>query len=80
MRFGETVRALRTARNVSLRASAERVSVSFAYISKVENGKLDFGEFSSERFIRKIASALEADEEELLLPAEKSPRGSAPHL
>jgi HTH-type transcriptional regulator, competence development regulator len=73
MRFGEKVRALRTANNLSLRALAERVSVSFAYISKVENGKLDFGEFPSEGFIRKLASALEADEEELLLLAEKIP-------
>ena len=49
------------------------MGVSFTYISKVENGKLDFGDYPSEDLIRRLAAALDADEEELLLLAEKIP-------
>ena len=49
------------------------VGVSFAYISKVENGKLDFGDYPSADLIRSLAKALDADEDELLLLAEKIP-------
>jgi len=73
MRFGDRVRALRTAKGYSQRALGERVGVSFTYISKVENGKLDFGDYPSEDLIRRLADALDADEEELLLLAEKIP-------
>jgi HTH-type transcriptional regulator, competence development regulator len=73
MRFGDRVRALRTTRGFSQRALGERVGVSFTYISKVENGKLDFGDYPSEDLIRRLAAALDADEEELLLLAEKIP-------
>jgi HTH-type transcriptional regulator, competence development regulator len=73
MRFGDRVRALRTARGYSQRVLGERVGVSFTYISKVENGKLDFGDYPSEDLIRRLAAALDADEEELLLFAEKIP-------
>ncbi len=73
MRFGDRVRELRTAMGLSQRALGERVGVSFTYISKVENGKLDFGDYPSEDLIRRLAAALDADEEELLLLAEKIP-------
>jgi HTH-type transcriptional regulator, competence development regulator len=73
MRFGDRVRELRTARGFSQRALGERVGVSFTYISKVENCKLDFGDYPSEDLIRRLAAALDADEEELLLLAEKIP-------
>lgn len=73
MRFGDRVRTLRTAMGLSQRALGERVGVSFTYISKVENGKLDFGDYPSEDLIRRLAAALDADEEELLLLAEKIP-------
>ena len=73
MRFGDRVRELRTQRGLSQRALGERVGVSFTYISKVENGKLDFGDYPSEDLIRRLAAALDADEEELLLLAEKIP-------
>lgn len=46
--------------------------MSFTYISKVENAKLHFGDFPSEKFII-LAEELEADEEELLLMADKVP-------
>ena len=73
MRFGDRVRALRTAMSLSQRALGERVGVSFTYISKVENGKLDFGDYPSEDLIRKLARVLGGDLDELLLLAEKIP-------
>jgi transcriptional regulator with XRE-family HTH domain len=73
MRFGEMIRELRTAKGLTLRALGEQVGVSHAYISKVENGKLDFGDFPGEALICRLAAALDADEEELLLLAEKIP-------
>ncbi len=73
MRFGERVRELRKAKNLSQRALGEKVGVSFTYISKVENEKLDYGDYPSEDLIRKLAKALEADEGDLFLLAEKIP-------
>lgn len=73
MEFSERIRELRKAKNLSLRALAEAVGVSFTYISKIENGKLDFGDYPSEDLIQKLAAALGADEDELLLLARKVP-------
>ena len=73
MGFGNRLRAMRTAKGLSQRALGERVGVSFTYISKVENGKLDFGDYPSEDLICRLAAALDADEEGLLLLAEKIP-------
>jgi transcriptional regulator with XRE-family HTH domain len=71
--FGGRIREIRKARNLSLRALAEAVGVSFTYISKIENEKLDFGDYPSEDLIQKLAAALAADEDELLLLARKVP-------
>src|SRR5690554_3908103 len=71
MRFGEKVRALRAASGLSPRALGERVGVSHAYISKVENGKLDFGDYPSADLIRRLAEVLGGDEEVMLLAAQK---------
>jgi transcriptional regulator with XRE-family HTH domain len=73
MRFGDKIRELRSGKGLTLRALAEMVGVCHAYVSKVENGRLDFGDYPSEALIRKLAKALAADEEELLLLAEKIP-------
>jgi transcriptional regulator with XRE-family HTH domain len=73
MTFGERVRNLRIAKKWTLRDLAPRVSVGFTYISKVENGKLDFGDYPSEPLIRRLAEALDADVDELLLLAKKVP-------
>jgi len=73
VRFGERVRELRKARNLSQRTLGGQVGVSFTYISKVENGKLDFGDYPSEELICKLAKALDVDEDELLLLAKKIP-------
>jgi HTH-type transcriptional regulator, competence development regulator len=73
MRFGQRVRDLRKARNLTQRELAARLGVSFTYISKVENEKLHFGDFPSEKFIHKLADALDAEVDELLLLADKVP-------
>src|SRR6266436_1853344 len=72
-RFGQRVRQLRLAKGLSLRDLAPKVGVGFTYLSKVETGRLDFGSYPSEALIHKLADALEADEDELLLLAEKIP-------
>ena len=73
MRFGDRLRELRQAKNLSQRDLGEQVEVNFTYISKIENEKLDFAQFPGEELIRKLAKALEADEDELLILAEKIP-------
>lgn len=73
MTFGEKIRELRKAKNLTLRNVAAKVDVNFTYISKIENGKLDFGDYPSEKLIRKLAKVLKADVDELLLLAEKIP-------
>src|SRR3954468_19840616 len=73
VRFGERLRELRKAMNLSQRTLGSQVGVSFTYISKVENGKLDFGDYPSEELICKLARALDVDEDELLILAEKIP-------
>ena len=73
MTFGQRVRELRQAKGWTLRQLAPRVGVGFTYLSKVERGRLDFGEFPSEALIHRLADALDADEEELLILADKVP-------
>ncbi len=73
MQFGERVRELRVLRRLTQQVVAARMSVSVSYISKVENGKLHFGDYPSEKFIHKLAGELQADEDELLLLANKVP-------
>ncbi|RCS47655.1 XRE family transcriptional regulator [Bremerella cremea] len=73
MQFGERVRELREARKLTQKALADRLGVSVSYISKVENEKLHFGDYPSEKFIHKLASELEADEDELLLLSDRVP-------
>jgi HTH-type transcriptional regulator, competence development regulator len=73
MRFGEKIRELRKAKNLGQRALAERVEISFTYLSKIENEKLDFGDYPSEELIRKLAKALDHDADDLLLLAKKIP-------
>ncbi len=75
MQFGERVRDLRKSKNLTQRQLASRLGVSFSYISKVENERLDFGDYPSEKFIHKLAHELDADEDELLMLADKVPAG-----
>jgi transcriptional regulator with XRE-family HTH domain len=73
MKFGEKVRQLRKAKGMTLREVAPLVGVGFHYLSKVENEKLDFGQFPGEALIRKLAEVLGGDESDLLLLAQKVP-------
>lgn len=73
MTFGERLRELRKAKNLSQRTLADKVGINFTYLSKVESEKLDFAQYPSEELIRKLAKALEADVDELLLLAKKIP-------
>lgn len=71
--FGETLRKLRREKGFSQKKLAAVVGVHHTYLSKVESGKLDFALYPGEELIKKLAAALEADETELLLLAQKVP-------
>jgi transcriptional regulator with XRE-family HTH domain len=73
MKFGTKVRATRIQRGMTQQELAKRMSVSVSYISKVENERLHFGDYPSEKFIHKLSQELRADEDELLLLADKVP-------
>lgn len=73
MRFGEKVRELRRARGLTLRGLAAKVQVGFTYLSKVENERLDYGDYPSDDLIGRLAKALDGDEDELMLLAQKIP-------
>jgi transcriptional regulator with XRE-family HTH domain len=74
MRFGQRTCDLRTTRRLGQRALAERVGISYTYVSKIENEKLDFGDYPSEDLILRLAEALEADADDLLFRARKVPK------
>lgn len=73
MRFGERLQELRKAKGYTLRDLAARVGVGFTYLSKAENGKLAFTDYPGEALILKLAAALDADADELLIMAQKIP-------
>lgn len=73
MTFGERVRAARKAKALDLRSLAGRLGVHFTYLSKVENDRLDFGDGPGEQLILKLAEALDADADELMLLAHRIP-------
>ena len=60
-------------KNLTLRELAAKLKVNFTYLSKIENQKLSFGEYLGEDLIRKLAKVLGAEEDELLLLAQKIP-------
>ena len=73
MTFGEKVWAARKEKRIDLRTLAGVVGVHSTYLSKIENGKLGFGDAPGEGLILKLAAALDADADELLLLAHKIP-------
>ncbi len=73
MKFGQKVRSLRQAMGLSQRALAPKLGINFTYLSKIENERLDSGDYPSEALICTIARVLDASEDELLLLAEKIP-------
>ena len=71
--FGKQVRVLSVSLGLTQRQVADRTAVSVSYNSKVENDRLHFGDYPSAKFIHKLAEELKADEDELLLLADKVP-------
>ena len=77
MVFGERLRELRKARGLSQRDVAGRAGIDFTYLSKIENGRI---EPPSEDVIRRVAHELDADEDELIVLADKFPSDLAQAL
>jgi transcriptional regulator with XRE-family HTH domain len=77
MAFGERVRELRKSRGLNQRDLAARAGIDFTYLSKIENGRI---EPPSEDVIRRVALALEADADELIVLADKFPSDLAQEL
>ncbi|WP_417739151.1 helix-turn-helix domain-containing protein [Rosistilla oblonga] len=75
--FGDRIRELRKAKGYSLRELGPLVDVGFTYLSKVERGKLDFGDYPSTALIQRIAKTLDADPDELMLLAKRIPESIA---
>ena len=73
MTFGQRVRELRHAKDWSLRDLAAEVDVGFTYLSRVENERLNFGDYPSDALIHRLADALDANEDELLILAKRIP-------
>jgi len=68
--FGQTLRALRRAKDVNQRTLADTVGVDFSYISKVENDRLPPPAADT---IVKICEALDVPSDELLALTGKMP-------
>lgn len=73
MTFGKRVRRLRQDKGWTLRDLAAKVGVGFTYLSRVENERLNYGDYPSDALIHRLADALDADEEELLILAKRIP-------
>lgn len=74
MNFGDTIRELRHSKGLTLRSLASKLGVGFTYLCRVETGTMTYGDYPSEGLIHRLAEALDADEDELLLLAEKIPQ------
>lgn len=72
-KFGQKIRELRKSQNRSQRDVAAEVGIHFTYLSRIETDNMDFGDYPGEATIQKLAKALKADEDELLLMAKKIP-------
>lgn len=68
--FGRKLRELRTRAGFSQRELAELIGVDFTYLSKIENGTIPP---PSEKVIRRLGEALNADVDELMILAGKIP-------
>ena len=73
-KFGARLRELRIQAGMTQRELAERVGVNFSYLSKIESGAMPP---PSQKAISKLAEALNADQDELLILAGKVPSGIA---
>jgi HTH-type transcriptional regulator, competence development regulator len=75
MTFGERLRQLRLDKKVNQRDLASRVGIDFTYLSKLENGRMPPPATAT---IARLAKALGADNDELMLLARKVPIDIAP--
>jgi transcriptional regulator with XRE-family HTH domain len=73
MKFGERVRALRHGKGWTLRDLAGQVDVGFTYLSRIENERLNYGDYPSDSLIHRLADVLDVEEEELLILAKRIP-------
>lgn len=71
--IGQRIREIRKSRNLTQRELADRVGLNFTYLSRIENDRLDADQTPREETLQKIADALEADTDELLLLARRIP-------
>ncbi len=71
--IGQRIREIRKSRNLTQRELADRVGINFTYLSRVENDRLDEQQTPREETLQKIAKALNADPDELLLLARRIP-------
>ena len=70
---GQRIRESRKSRNLTQRELADRVGINFTYLSRVENDRLDDEQTPREETLQRIAKALDADPDELLLLARRIP-------
>src|SRR5688572_15196456 len=75
MTFGERLRQLRRERQMNQRTLAASVGIDFTYLSKLENGRM--APPAAETIV-KLAQALGANPDELLLLAHKVPEDLTP--
>ena len=71
--IGQRIRELRKQRNLTQRELADRIGINFTYLSRVENDRLDADQTPREDTLQKLATALNADADELLLLARRIP-------
>src|SRR5438477_3627424 len=71
MTLGQRIKQLREEHKLTQRQLAEKVSVDFSYLSKIENDRLEHT--PSLKTLQDLAKALEVDELELMELADKVP-------
>lgn len=71
--IGQRIREIRKSRNLTQRELADLVGINFTYLSRVENDRLDDEQTPREETLQRIAKALNADPDELLLLARRIP-------
>ncbi len=71
--IGRRIRDIRKSRQLTQRELADRVGINFTYLSRIENDRLDADQTPREQTLKRIAEALDADADELLILARRIP-------
>jgi transcriptional regulator with XRE-family HTH domain len=71
VRFGDRIRDLRQGKGWRLRDLAEMVGASHIYLSRVENERLNYGDYASDDLLHRLAEALDTSEDELRILAKR---------